>query len=72
MDGSGTLLRGVSSVGSGLLRGLSTDCVTPVIDEDKREDDTVCLRSMLACPVRISIPQHHCSDVQRHVQAIAS
>ena len=40
VDGSGNLLRGVSSIGSGLLRGLSTDCGTPVI-EDIDEEDTV-------------------------------
>jgi len=44
VDGSGTLLRGTSSVGSGLMRGLSTECGTPGI-EDMTEEEMVSYRS---------------------------
>ena len=37
VDGISALLRGATSVGSGLLRGLSTDCGTPVIEDVPEE-----------------------------------
>ena len=50
MDGSGTLLRGTSSIGSGLMRGLSTECGTPVI-QDVPEEETVRGQTVRHAPV---------------------